>query len=293
MAIATTDWAIRLALDGEASTIGTTSLGNSTLSRGLAWFLAFVGLITMLLVGAALLLGTNWLSFIFHEQRGDAAFVMVNLLDFEDQAAEQRYMDEYARDTLVLIEALGGRRLWAARTDELLAGNEADLWQLIGLVEYPSRASFIDMVTSSEYRDRLDARAAALARTAVYAGTPRFPFEPDTDRSYVVRLTRLGEGADYEAFEDQWGQQEHDLLERFGGTLAWSADLNPLVAQPDDLFDRITLIEFPDAIESSGWAVDSERETMASLERRLLERDVMLLTSALAPALDDQAQSVP
>ena len=253
-------------------------VGNSTVSRGLAWFLAFVGLVTVLLVGAALLMGGNRLSFVFHEQRGDAAFVMVNLLDFEDQAAQQRYMDGYARDTFVLIEALGGRRLWAARTDELLAGNAADWWPLIALVEYPSRTSFIDMVTSSEYRDRLDARSAALARTAVYAGTPRFPFEPALDRSYVVRLTRLSEGADYEAFEDQWGQQEHELLERHSGVLAWSADLNPLVAEPEDGGDRITGSEVPNATASGGWAVDSERGTLASLERRLLERDVMLLT---------------
>ena len=246
------------------------------MSRGLAWFLAFVGLITVLLLGAALLLGSNRLSFIFHEQRGDAPFVMVNLLDFADQATQLRYFDGYARDTLRLVEALGGRQLWAARTDELVAGNAADRWPLIVLVEYPSRASFIDMVTSGEYRDRLDAREAALARTAVYAGTSRFPFEPEPDRSYVVRLTRLGEGADYQAFEEQWGRQEHELLDRHGGVLAWSADLNPLVAQPDDRFDRLTLIEFGDAIASRAWALDPERETLASLERRLLERDVLL-----------------
>jgi uncharacterized protein (DUF1330 family) len=246
------------------------------LSRGLAWFLAFVGLITVLLLGAAFLLGSNRLSFIFHEQRGDAPFVMVNLLDFADQAAELRYFDGYAQETLVSVEALGGRQLWAARTDELLSGNAADRWSLIVLVEYPSRASFIDMVTSGEYRDRLDARAAALARTAVYAGTSRFPFEPEPDLSYVVRLTRLGEGADYEAFEEQWGQQEHELLDRHGGVLAWSADLNPLVAQPGDRFDRVTLIEFRDSIAPGAWALDPERETLASLERRLLERDVML-----------------
>ena len=259
------------------------------MSRGLAWFLAFVGLVSVLLLGAAWLLGGNRLSFIFHEQRSAAPFVMVNLLDFEDRAAEQRYFDGYALETLQLVEALGGRQLWAARTDELLAGNAADRWPLIVLVEYPSRASFIDMVTSSEYRDRLDARAAALARTAVYAGTPRFPFEPDANPSYVVRLTRVGEGVDYEAFENQWGQQEHELLERYGGALAWSAELNPLVAGADDLFDRITLIEFPDAVGLGGWAVDSERETLVSLERRLLERDVMLLMRAL----DDDSQSAP
>ena len=145
------------------------------MSRGLAWFLAFVGLITVLLLGAALLLGSNRLSFIFHEQRGDAPFVMVNLLDFADQAAELRYLDGYARETLVSVEAFGGRQLWAARIDKLIAGNAADRWPLIVLVEYPSRASFIDMVTSGEYRDRLDARADALARAAVYAGTSWFP----------------------------------------------------------------------------------------------------------------------
>ncbi len=248
------------------------------MSKGLALFLAFIGMVTMLLLGVALLLGSNRLSFIFHEQRGDAPFVMVNLLDFVDQAAEQRYFDGYARDTLQLVEALGGRQLWAARTDEVLAGNAADRWQLIALVEYPSRVSFIDMVTSGEYRDGLDARAAALERTAVYAGTPRFPFEPELDRSYVVRLTRLGEGADYEAFEDRWGQQEHELLERHGGVLAWSADLNPLVAQAEDQFDRMTVLEFRDAIASGDWALDPERETLVSLERRLFERDVLLST---------------
>ena len=167
------------------------------MSRGLGAFLAFVAVVVILLGLVAGYLGGNVLRFVFHDERSSAPFVMVNLLDFADSEAQAAYLDGYARETFEMIEALGGRLVWSGRSDHLLVGNADDEWQVLALVEYPSRAAFVDMVTSSEYRSRLDAREAALQRTAVFAGTPRFPFEPEPQVTYVVRLTRMGEGADW------------------------------------------------------------------------------------------------
>lgn len=257
------------------------------MNKGLAWFLAFLSVLLLLLAGTAWFLGWNVLAFIFHEQRNDAPVVMVGLFDFADSDAQRRFIEDYAGPTRELVGTVGGRQVWGARTEELLTGNAGDLWPLIGLTEYPSRARFIDLATSSDYRAGVAAREALLSRTAMYAATPRSAFVPDRTRTYVARFTELEEDTDYQRFEETWGDQERELLGRHRGKLAWAADLNPLVAGDDDAFDRLTLITFPTAREASAWALDPERETLASLEQRLLTRDVMLLARTAAELSPD------
>lgn len=247
------------------------------MSKGLGWFLAFLALIVVLLAGAAWFLGPNVLAFIFHEHRNDAPVVMVGLFDFPDAQAKHRFVEDYAAPLRELIEAVGGRRLWSGRVEELLSGRAADHWPLIVLTEYPSRASFIDLVTSSDYRALLDARDAAISRAALYAGTPRSTFSRGHRGSYVIRFTRLDQGADYEAFDRKWDGQERELLDLHGGALVWLAELNPLVVGDDGSFDRLTVLAFPTKVAASAWTLDPARETLASLEGRFLSRDVMLL----------------
>ncbi|MBV8137420.1 MAG: DUF1330 domain-containing protein [Deltaproteobacteria bacterium] len=81
--------------------------------------------------------------------------VMLNLLKFKERATgeEGTGADAYRRygDAVIkMVEARGGRVLWSGRATHVLVGEEADKWDAIALVQYPSPAAFLDMATSDQ-----------------------------------------------------------------------------------------------------------------------------------------------
>ena len=101
---------------------------------------------------------------------------MLNLLKFKPQAegADGTGAEAYARysaDAIRMVEARGGRLAWAGRADQILIGDPAEDWDLIALVEYPSRKAFIDMITSAEYLETHAHREAGTERTILVACT--------------------------------------------------------------------------------------------------------------------------
>jgi uncharacterized protein (DUF1330 family) len=114
----------------------------------------------------------------------DGPFVMVNLLRFRDTAAYadgsdahlsgQEAYDHYATVVRTLIEGLGGRVVYAGAVTGLLLGQVEDLWDAVGLVEYPSLAAFQAMIRSPEMRAVEHHRAAGLAgQLNIHTRTPR------------------------------------------------------------------------------------------------------------------------
>jgi uncharacterized protein (DUF1330 family) len=106
--------------------------------------------------------------------------VMLNLLKFRARAEGEAGSgaDAYARygDAVTkMLIARGGRVLFAGRPTQVLIGDAADLWDAIALVEYPSRAAFIEMVSSAEYQQVHAHREAGLERTALIACAPANP----------------------------------------------------------------------------------------------------------------------
>lgn len=96
--------------------------------------------------------------------------VMVNLLRFRDRAAGDdagvsgaEAYGRYAAAVAPLIERVGGRLLAAAACEESVIGPDGSEWDLVALVEYPSRAAFLAMATSPEYGEIGAPRANALA----------------------------------------------------------------------------------------------------------------------------------
>lgn len=237
-----------------------------------------MALVAIAIVGFAAYIGPNGIAFVLHDDRKTAPFVMVNLLDFEDAAAEARYRDGYGVPALAMIRAVGGDVLWEGRLDRVLKGRSRDRWPVIVLVSYPSRAAFIDLVTSSEYRALLDARSADLARTVVLAGTPRGPFEPG-GASFAIRLVRGIDGDWRQVYDSTWQSEDAELLARHGGRVVWRAGLNPLIAEDEDAFDEAWLLAFDAPAGRSAWVDDRERRTVQSLEQRLWRRDVVLLVA--------------
>lgn len=109
------------------------------------------------------------------EEKGPV--VMLNLLKFKrvaegetgsGQDAYQRYGDA----AVAMIEERGGRVIWQARADQVLIGDATEDWDTVALVEYPSRQSFIEMVSNPDYMKAHAHREAGLERTIVIACTP-------------------------------------------------------------------------------------------------------------------------
>ena len=96
--------------------------------------------------------------------------VMLNLLKFKP-GSEESYL-RYGDAARAMIEERGGRLVWSGRAEQVLIGDPAADWDAVLLVEYPSRAAFIEMVSSPEYLEAHREREAGLERTIVVACSP-------------------------------------------------------------------------------------------------------------------------
>jgi uncharacterized protein (DUF1330 family) len=101
---------------------------------------------------------------------------MLNLLRFKESADG---IDEgvsgaeaYARYSAAaepFLKAVGGRLLEAIQPHQSVIGPAELEWDLVLLVEYPSRAKFIEMATNPEYLKIHAHREAALADSRLIA----------------------------------------------------------------------------------------------------------------------------
>ncbi|HEY8216468.1 MAG TPA: DUF1330 domain-containing protein [Acidimicrobiia bacterium] len=104
--------------------------------------------------------------------------VMLNLLKYKARAdtgtatGEDEYRS-YGDAAVAMIEERGGSVIWAGRADQILIGDPSEDWDHVLLVQYPSRAAFLDMVSQPAYQDAHRHREAGLERTVVVACTPR------------------------------------------------------------------------------------------------------------------------
>src|SRR4051794_31335493 len=87
--------------------------------------------------------------------------VMLNLLAFRSEGGRERY-EEYGAAVAPLLEKAGGKIIWFGTPAAPLLGDGA--WDLVVLVEYPTRQAFLDMVGSEEYRTIEHLRSEALVK---------------------------------------------------------------------------------------------------------------------------------
>ena len=74
--------------------------------------------------------------------------VMLNLLRFKP-GGEAAYM-RYAAAMRKLVESRGGRFVWTGRVTSQVLGSGGEGFEVVGLVEYPSRKAFVEIATSPE-----------------------------------------------------------------------------------------------------------------------------------------------
>ena len=88
---------------------------------------------------------------------------MVNLLQFND-GGRTSYL-RYARETGPHLQRVGGTVRYAGTSpSQIIGDSEKPWWDAIIVVEYPSPAAFLDMVTNEEYLKIHEYRANALDR---------------------------------------------------------------------------------------------------------------------------------
>lgn len=114
----------------------------------------------------------------------DGPVVMLNLLKFKPVAdaradgggvAGESGADAYAtygETATRMVTERGGKIIWAGAADQILIGDPVQDWDTVALVQYPSRAAFVDMVSQPEYTEAHEDRERGVERTIIVACTP-------------------------------------------------------------------------------------------------------------------------
>ena len=92
----------------------------------------------------------------------DGPVVMLNLLAMKPDGGLEKYCEYGEAVAPILLERSAASRSSAAPGGSALIGSDQE-WDLVLLVEYPSRAAFLEMIGSPEYQAIAHLRTEALA----------------------------------------------------------------------------------------------------------------------------------
>src|SRR5215211_7859189 len=114
----------------------------------------------------------------YAEHGRDGEVVMVNVLKFKEVASDgdgsgAAVYGRYGDAVIDLVEARGGQVVWLGRVEHVFIGDvDANDWDVVALVSYPSRQAFLEMVSQPEYTDIHRHREGGLERTVVIGCEP-------------------------------------------------------------------------------------------------------------------------
>jgi len=103
------------------------------------------------------------------ENKNEEPFVMLNLLKFKKEGGKDAYF-RYIKESGPFVEGVGAKVLYFGKANELLNGTED--WDIVMLVQYPSRKAFLQMANNPDYLKIHEFRAEALERAVLYATDP-------------------------------------------------------------------------------------------------------------------------
>jgi uncharacterized protein (DUF1330 family) len=106
----------------------------------------------------------------FSARSGESSpLVMLNLLSFKPDGGQERY-EEYGEAVAPLLEKAGGRIVFLGDPAPALLGEGS--WDMVVLVEYPTRQAFLDMIGSAEYQAIGHLRTEALVKGELHPMDP-------------------------------------------------------------------------------------------------------------------------
>ena len=195
----------------------------------------------------------------------DGPVVMLNLLKFAERATSDAGTGSDAapassrtaatatrcRDHL---ERVGAKVLWRGRVDSVVIGEEADRWDSVILVEYPSRKAFIEMTSTESYGETSSTATPALDDTRLIAMTRAVP---RAGRKGVATMGR-------KILFITTDQQRYDSLGCNGGTVARTPVVDALARDGHQLPARVQ----PEHRVHAGALDDAHRPVRAHARRR-------------------------
>lgn len=109
----------------------------------------------------------------FFSGEEDGPMCMVNLLKFKDKAAyadgsepelsgREAYL-RYGAGVQACLTSVGGSARFTGFVTDLMLGEVEELWDMVAIAEYPSRAAMLQMIQSPEYQAITKHRDAGLA----------------------------------------------------------------------------------------------------------------------------------
>lgn len=106
----------------------------------------------------------------------EGPIVMLNLLRFKEagedgEGGEEAYR-RYGEAIAANLARVGGSILHLARCIDTVIGPEAERWDLLALVRYPSRAAFVEMVSDPDFQAKHEYRTAALSDSRLICAQP-------------------------------------------------------------------------------------------------------------------------
>jgi uncharacterized protein (DUF1330 family) len=104
-----------------------------------------------------------------HAIPDDAPLVMVNMLRFKPEGGEALY-DRYSQLALKILDKIGASVIYYGSDIQTFIGEDA--WDVILLVQYPSRSVFVKMLADNEYLEVSQHRTEALEDSRLYVTRP-------------------------------------------------------------------------------------------------------------------------
>ena len=104
----------------------------------------------------------------------DAALlvVIINLLAFNDQVGGTSY-ERYVQEVAPHLQRVGAQVIYAGNSAQVvIGGRDRPWWDAIVVVQYSSRAKFLEMVLDPDYQNIAVHRSAALETCGVISTDP-------------------------------------------------------------------------------------------------------------------------
>ncbi len=107
----------------------------------------------------------------FIARADDGPVAMLNLIKLKPNGGDESYA-AYMAAVAPLLAKTGGRARYLGRGAELVIGRDGDDWDLVLLIEYPTRQALLDMIGSDDYRQIQHLRDDSLTRSVLLATDP-------------------------------------------------------------------------------------------------------------------------
>lgn len=247
------------------------------LSRSFLGFLLFCLALAAVSAGVVWYVGPTLAGIVFDEGRRANPYYLVQLLP--PMSAAEVGAPSYRSEFLALAAEENGRLLWEGYQPEVLEGPVRLKVATAQVLEFATGGDLVQMLTSSGYRS-LNGRAGPLDLRLI--GVAEAPLALAGGGATVLVLYRTDAGARLPLGvpgEGGW----LGLVEPFGGEVRWRAPVE--LIRGDSPWNRVLLLQFPDAVSAEGWLNDPVTRTERALAGKHVSGLTVLLTQGTGLAL--------